>query len=62
MPISLAGFLFTVILSILPLYAFSQQIETQISADIITVKSGEILQAEGNVFIQYGDNNVRLRL
>ena len=46
MPISLAGFLLIIILSILPLYASSQQMETQISADIITVKSGEILKIE----------------
>ena len=61
MPIGLAGFLLTIILSVLPLYVSSQQIETQISADTITVKSGEILQAEGNVIIQYGDNTIKAK-
>ena len=61
MPIGLAGFLLTIILSVLPLYVYSQQIETQISADTITVKSGEILQAEGNVIIQYGDNTIKAK-
>ena len=59
MHIGFAGLFLTFLLSVLPLYASSQQLETQISADTITVKSGEILQAEGNVIVQYGDNIIK---
>ena len=40
-------------------FACIQQIETQISADTITVKAGEILQAEGNVVDTYGTNSIK---
>ena len=56
---SLAGFFLTIILSVVPFFLYSQQIETQISADTITVKAGEILQAEGNVVVTYGNNSIK---
>ena len=37
----------------------AEQIETQISADTITVEQGEILFAEGNVLVQYGNNKIK---
>ncbi len=55
----LAGFFLTIVLSVVPLCLYSQQIETQISADTITVKAGEILQAEGNVVVTYGNNSIK---
>jgi len=37
----------------------AEQLETQISADTITVERGEVLFAEGNVLVQYGANLVK---
>ena len=39
----------------------AEQIETQISADTITVERGEILFAEGNVLVQYGNNKIEAK-
>ena len=38
----------------MPFFLLAEQIETQISADTITVERGELLFAEGNVLVQYG--------
>ena len=48
----------TLIFSFIPLLLLAEQIETQISADTITVERGEILFAEGNVLVQYGNNKI----
>lgn len=39
----------------------AEQIETQISADTITVERGEVLFAEGNVLVQYGSNKIEAK-
>ena len=39
----------------------AEQLETQISADTITVERGEILFAEGNVQVQYGNNRIKAK-
>ena len=39
----------------------SQELETQISADTITVERGEILHAEGNVIVQFGGSKVKAK-
>ncbi len=45
----------------MPALVLSQQIEAQISADTITVERGEILFAEGNVLLQYGNNKIKAK-
>ena len=45
----------------MPFFLLAEQIETQISADIITVERGEILFAEGNVLVQYGNNKIEAK-
>ena len=52
------SFFTTLIFSIIPLFLLAEQIETQISADTITIEQGEILFAEGNVLVQYGKNKI----
>ena len=52
------GFFTTIIFSLIPIFLLAEQIETQISADAITVERGEILFAEGNVLVQYGNNKI----
>ena len=52
------GFLATIIFTLIPFLALSEQIDTQISADSITVEKGEILYAEGNVTVKYGNNKI----
>ena len=54
-------FFTTLILSLIPPFLLAEQIKTQISADTITVKRGEILFAEGNVVIQYGNNKIKAK-
>ena len=54
-------FFTTVIFSLVPLFLLAEQIETQISADTITVERGEILFAEGNVLVQYGSNKIKAK-
>ena len=51
-------YLATIFFSIIPLIVLSEQIETQISADTITVEQGGILNAEGNVVVQYGKRQI----
>ena len=51
-------FFTTLIFSLIPLLLLAEQIETQISADTITVEGGEMLFAEGNVLVQYGNNRI----
>ena len=52
-------FFTTVIFSLTPFFLLAEQIETQISADTIIVERGEILFAEGNVLVQYGNNKFK---
>ena len=54
-------FVITLILSLIPFFLLAEQIETQISADTITVEKGEILFAEGNVLVQYGNNKIKAK-
>ena len=54
-------FLATIILSLLPSLVCPEQIETQISADEIKVRSGDILYAEGNVLVQHGNNKIKAK-
>ena len=54
-------FITTLICSLIPLLLLAEQIETQISADTITVERGEILFAEGNVLVQYGNNKIEAK-
>ena len=55
----LMRFLSTIIFSLIPFLVLSEEIETQISADTISIKSGEILHAQGNVRIQHGNNVIQ---
>ena len=54
-------FFTTLILYLTPFFLLAEQIETQISADTITVERGEILFAEGNVQVQYGNNRIKAK-
>ena len=54
-------FFTTIIFSLVPFFLLAEQIETQISADTITVERGEILFAEGNVLVQYGNNKIKAK-
>ena len=54
-------FFTTLIFSLIPVFLLAEQIETQISADTITVERGEILLAEGNVLVQYGKNKIEAK-
>ena len=54
-------FFTTLIFSLIPFLLLAEQIETQISADTITVERGEILFAEGNVLVQYGNNKIEAK-
>ena len=51
----------TIILSLVPVLLDAQQVETQISADTITVEPGGILNAEGNVIVQFGKSKVKAK-
>ena len=53
----LGGF-FTFLICLIPSMVTSEQVETQISADTITVERGEILFAEGNVIVRYGSDKI----
>ena len=55
-------FFTTIIFSLIPSCLLAEQIETQISADTITVEQGEVLFAEGNVLVQYGNNKIKRNL
>ena len=52
----------TILFSFIPILVCSGQSEIEITADTITVESGEILKAEGNVIVQNGNNLLKLRL
>lgn len=54
-------FFATIIFSLIPVFLLAKQIETQISADTITVERGEVLLAEGNVLVQYGNNKIKAK-
>ncbi len=54
-------FFTTIAFSLIPFFLLAEQIETQISADTITVERGEILRAEGNVFVQYGRSKIKAK-
>jgi len=54
-------FFTTIIFSLIPFFLLADQIETQISADTITVERGEVLFAEGNVIVQYGNNKIEAK-
>ena len=49
----------TIIFSLIPIFASSNQIDAQLSADEITVEKGEILYAVGNVLIKHGKNEIK---
>ena len=57
----LRGLVASSIFVLLPLLAWSEQIETQISADTITVEKGEVLYAEGNVLVKYGNKKIKAK-
>ena len=54
-------FFTTIIFSLIPFFSLADQIETQISADTITVERGEVLFAEGNVLVTYGKNKIKAK-
>ena len=54
MNIKLAKILLTILLALIPFGALSEQIETKISADVVTAKPDGVLYAQGNVIVQYG--------
>ena len=54
-------FFTTIIFYLIPFFSLADQIETQISADTITVERGEVLFAEGNVLVQYGNNKIKAK-
>ena len=54
-------FFTTILFSLIPFFSLADQIETQISADTITVEKGEVLFAEGNVLVQYGNNKIKAK-
>ena len=54
-------FLTTIVFSLIPFFSWADQTETQISADTIIVERGEILFAEGNVTVQYGNNKIKAK-
>ena len=51
----------TIIFALMPFLVLSEKIETQISADTITVQRAGILYAEGNVVVRYGTNKIKAR-
>ena len=51
-------FFAAIILSLTPVLVLSEQIDTQIFADTITVQKGEVLLAKGNVLVRHGNNQI----
>ena len=51
----------TIIFALMPFLVLSEKIETQISADTITIQRSGILNAEGNVVVRYGTNKIKDR-
>ena len=54
-------FFATIICSLTAFFANAKEFETQISADTITVERSEILFAEGNVLVQYGNKKIKAK-
>ena len=54
-------FITTLIFSLIPIFLLAEQIETQITADTITIERGEVLLAEGNVLVHYGNNKIKAK-
>ena len=54
-------FFTTLIFSLIPILLDAQQVETQISADSVTAQPGGILNAEGNVVVQYGKSKIKAK-
>ena len=54
-------FFTTLIFSLISPFLLAEPIETQISADTITVERGGFLRAEGNVLVQYGNNKIKAK-
>ena len=52
-------FFAAIILSLTPVLVLSEQIETEIFADTITVQKGEVLLAKGNVLVRHGNNQIK---
>ena len=61
MNIKLAKILLTILLALIPFGALSEQIETKISADVVTAKPDGVLYAQGNVTVQYGSVYVKAK-
>ena len=57
----LTGVLLAIIFSLLPWLVFAEQIETKITADLITIERGKILYADGNVKVEYGNNIIQAK-
>ena len=53
-------FVTTLILSLISSFLLAEQIETQISADTITIRQGDFI-IEGNVLVQYGNNKIEAK-
>ena len=51
-------FFAAIILSLTPVLVLSEQIETEIFADTITVQKGEVL-SKGNVLVRHGNNQIK---
>jgi len=54
-------FLTTLIFSLIPFVLLAEPIETEISADTITVERRGFLRAEGNVLVRYGNNKIKAK-
>ncbi len=54
-------FFTALIFSLIPFFLLAEQIETLISADTVTVEQGEVLFAEGNVLVQYGNKKIKAK-
>ena len=57
----IAGFLSAIIFYFNSSFLLAEQFETQISADSITFERSEILNAEGNVRVQYGNRAIKAK-
>ena len=62
MYIKLKKFLSTIVFAITPFLVWSDQIETEISADAITVERGDVLHAKGNVVFQHGSKKIKAKV
>ena len=57
----LLNFFSTIFLIAAPLIVWSEQVETKISADVVTAKPDGVLYAQGNVTVQYGSIYVKAK-